>query len=111
MGALEDAVMRYLWTHDGAATTTEVHATVGKDLAYTTVMTILTRLWKKGLVERDRVGRAYAYRPVSSEADHEAGHMRNALERAGDPEAVLSSFAEKLSDADLATLRSVLDDD
>ena len=47
--------MRYLWTHDGSATTAQVHAEVGEELAYTTVMTILTRLWKKSQVERDRV--------------------------------------------------------
>jgi predicted transcriptional regulator len=110
MGSLEDSVMRFLWTQDGAATTAEVHAEVGTDLAYTTVMTILTRLWKKGQVERDRVGRAYAYRPVRSEADHEAGRMRKALDSAGDREAALSSFTETLSESDLETLRSLLDE-
>ena len=101
--------MRHLWTRDEPATTSEVQAAVGDGLAYTTVMTILVRLWEKGQVERERVGRAYAYRPVHTEADHEAGRMRSALDRARDREAVLSSFTEELSEADLETLRSLLD--
>lgn len=76
MGSLEDTVMRHLWTRDEPATTSEVQAAVGDGLAYTTVMTILVRLWEKGQVERERVGRAYAYRPVHTEADHEARRPR-----------------------------------
>lgn len=47
MGALEDEIMMYLWAIDGPATPADVHAAVAPELAYTTVMTILTRLWQK----------------------------------------------------------------
>lgn len=111
MGALEDSVMAYLWSRTERATPAEVHAVVGRDLAYTTVMTILTRLWEKGLLERKRRGRAYAYRPVRSEADHRAEHMRTTLDRARDREAVLSSFVDGLSTSEARTLRRLLRDE
>lgn len=111
MGALEDSVMAYLWTRDEAATPAEVHAVVGSDLAYTTVMTILTRLWRKGRVGRERRGRAFAYTPLRSEADHRAENMHTTLERAGDREAVLSSFVEGLSACEVEMLRRLLEDE
>lgn len=98
-GALEQEVMAFLWSVGEPVTPADVHKTLVPDLAYTTVMTILSRLWQKGLLERERAGRAYAYRPVRSEADHRADEMRLALERSSDRAAVLSSFMDTL-DAD-----------
>ena len=71
-GELERAVMEHLWTHreagGGSLTVREVHETVGtqRELAYTTVMTVLDRLAKKRLVTQERDGRAYRYFPVST---------------------------------------------
>ena len=107
-GALEAEVLGALWAADGPATPGDVHGVIGDDLAYTTVMTILTRLWKKGLVERERRGRAYAYRPLLSEADLAARRMREQLDRANDREAVLARFVGKLSRRDERLLRRVL---
>ena len=53
-------MLAHLWGKGSPATPGEVQDAVGRDLAYTTIMTILTRLWHKGLVERHRDGRAYA---------------------------------------------------
>ena len=72
MGSLEAEVLKFLWSQDHAATPGEVLEGLGSGLAYTTVMTILTRLWSKQLVFRDRDGRAYAYRPALSEAEFAA---------------------------------------
>jgi len=97
MGALEAAVLEALWNAPGPATPGEVKVYVGHDdLAYTTVMTVLTRLWAKGLVDRERRGRAFAYRPVVSEAELTAQRMMSALESAHDPNEVLSRFVDKL---------------
>src|SRR4051794_41854638 len=63
----------------------EVQAAVGGDLAYTTVMTILVRLHDKGVIERSKVGRAYAYRPVVTEETVVADQVRRLLAPGQDP--------------------------
>lgn len=108
MGSLEESVIEYLWTLDGPATPGEVHDAVGEGLAYTTVMTILTRLWKKGRLERKRAGRAYTYWPVSSEAEHRADHMAELLSSSHDAEAVLSRFVGHLAEGEADALRRML---
>ncbi len=100
--------MEFLWTGDGPATPAEVHSSVAPELAYTTVMTVLTRLWEKGRLTRERQGRAYVYSPVLSEAQHRADTMQTSLDQAGDRAAVLSSFVETLSSEDAAELRKIL---
>ena len=109
MGSLEAEVLRSLWTHGAPMTPGEVHDEVGDGLAYTTVMTILTRLWAKGLVSRERSGRAYAYSPTISEADHAAQRMRRPLAEVSDRNAALSRFVHGLSKKDSAALRRLLD--
>lgn len=65
LGALEAAVLEALWTH-GELTTPAVHDVVGKPrrLAYTTVLTVLQRLTKKGLALRRGGGRSHVYAPA-----------------------------------------------
>lgn len=108
-GSLETDVLEIMWASDDAMTPAEVLAALDADLAYTTVMTIQTRLLEKGLVERERRGRAYAYRPVVTEAELRAGKMRDALAAAKDREAVLGRFVNTLSAAEATALRVVLD--
>ena len=108
MGALEDHVMDYLWLVGAPASPAEVHAAVAPELAYTTVTTVLTRLWDKGRLERERRGRAFAYAPVRSEAEHRADAMRVNLSDAADRGAVLSSFVDALDPADLDVLRGLI---
>jgi predicted transcriptional regulator len=108
MGALEDEVMAYLWAAESPATTAEVHQAVAPDLAYTTVMTVLTRLWAKELLTREAKGRGFAYSPVRSEAQHRAGLMQETLENSADRAAVLSTFVASLSRADARKLRTLL---
>ena len=85
MGSLEAGVLGILWTNGEAMTPGEVHAELGDGLAYTTVMTILTRLLAKGLVSRSRSGRAFAYLPTVTEAEHAAQKMRKTLAAVSDP--------------------------
>lgn len=110
MGALEAEVLAALWSADAAATPAEVLDMIGADLAYTTVMTTLTRLWHKGLVERERHGRAYVYWPSVSEAELAARRMRAHLEQVADREAALSRFVGSLSRKEERILRRVLGD-
>ena len=109
MGSLEAEVLKFLWSQDHAATPGEVLEGLGSGLAYTTVMTILTRLWSKQLVFRDRDGRAYAYRPALSEAEFAARKMADALSHVVDRKATLSRFVGGLTKKDAAALRKLLD--
>lgn len=111
MGALEAEVSAALWASEKALTPAEVREAVGGDLAYTTVMTILTRLWQKGRLDRERSGRAYAYRPAVDEAEHFAGRMYDTLAEAKDREAALSRFVDELTPTETTLLRDLLDDD
>jgi predicted transcriptional regulator len=62
MGRLESTVMEILWAR-GLSNVHEVVARIGRPLAYTTVMTTLDRLYKKGLLDRRKVERAFVYAP------------------------------------------------
>jgi predicted transcriptional regulator len=110
VGSLERAVLEQLWAAAGPVTPREVLERLDADLAYTTVVTILTRLVAKGLVARERAGKAYVYRPEVAEADLIAERMRTTLASAGDRKATLSRFVEGLSKREARALRNLLDD-
>lgn len=108
IGELEDQIMAYVWLTGSPATPAEVHQAVAPELAYTTVMTVLTRLWKKEMLSRQRQGRAFAYEASQPEATHRATQMHSTLHDARDSKAVLSSFVENLTSAEFAQLRKIL---
>lgn len=112
MGELEQAVLEALWGFDAAASGREVHdALAGRDLAYTTVMTVLDRLARKGVVDRERDGRAFRYAPRLTRAAMTAELMHEALEGTGtDRQQALVSFVGEASPEDLAALRRALDE-
>jgi predicted transcriptional regulator len=107
-GDLEAQLLRLVWAAPEPVTPGEVLERADANVAYTTVMTVLTRLWEKGLLARERDGKAYRYRPAVTEAELTAGRMQRSLRSADDREAALSSFLETLSDAERATLRRLL---
>lgn len=107
-GELEGEVLAALWAAPGPLVPAEVQAAVGGDLAYTTVMTILVRLHDKGVIAREKAGRAYAYRPVVEESDVVADHVRRLLERGHSRTAVLQGLVEGLAPGDEALLRELL---
>ncbi len=109
MGELEAAVMNLLWDRGGWMTPGEVHAALAdSSLAYTTVMTVLVRLWQKGRLERQRDGRAYAYHPVVTRDQDAAARMEELLARAGNRSAVLGHFLDAIDPADRDQLRRLL---
>lgn len=99
-GGLEAEVLAALWAADRALTPREVQADLGSGLAYTTVMTTLTRLHEKGAVDRRRAGRAYSYTPVMDQADIAAARMREMLGAGHDRSKVLARFVGSLSPED-----------
>lgn len=80
----------------------------GRPLAATTVLTVLSRLEKKGFVASDRSARPHRYTAVASRADHVAELMHEALGDAADRQAVLERFIGGVSRDDAALLRKLL---
>ena len=107
-GPLEQSVMELLWDSSAPRSVADVlqGLDTGRDLAYTTVMTVLDRLAKKHLVTRERVDRAWRYLPADSQDVVVARDMTAALEDV--PAAVrlraLQGFCASLSDAERAAL-------
>lgn len=115
LGALERAVMDHLWDADAPQTVRQVHDTLRtrRELAYTTVMTVLQRLARKGLVTQIRDDRAYQYAALRGRDELVAGLMVDALDQAADSggrRAALMSFVERVGAAEADTLRRALAD-
>lgn len=111
LGQLEAAVMERLWSWDRPVLVREVLEDLQRDrpLAYTTVMTVLDNLHRKGLVLREKSGRAYAYLPTRSRAQHTAELMEQALSSTGDRGSALLRFVEQMSADEITKLRAALD--
>jgi predicted transcriptional regulator len=107
-GELEADVLAALWRADEPLSPGQVREALGGDLAYTTVMTILTRLHDKGSVTRTRLGRAFVYTPAFEQAELAASQMRELLDRGQDRRAVLARFVGTLSRDDERTLAALL---
>jgi predicted transcriptional regulator len=109
LGELESAIMDVLWrTEEPAKVRDVLDRLTGRTLAYTTVMTVLDNLYRKGWVQRERDGKAFRYRPALSRDEAAARTMRAVLESSGDPEAALLHFASTASDREVELLRSGL---
>lgn len=93
-----------------ALTPAQVRERLGDPLAYTTVVTILSRLHVKGVLTRNRAGRAFSYAPVADEPGLAARRMRGVLVAETDREAVLARFVSGLSPADERLLRRMFAD-
>ncbi|MFY1652090.1 BlaI/MecI/CopY family transcriptional regulator [Solwaraspora sp. WMMB762] len=114
LGDLERAVMDVLWDRDPAADPVTVRdvaeALQNRDLAYTTVMTVLDRLAGKGMVSRERAGRAWRYQPAASREAYIAQLMLDALDLAGSRDAALVRFARSVTGTEAEVLRAALTD-
>jgi predicted transcriptional regulator len=107
LGPLEQRVLDALWAR-GSATVRELVEGVCQSLAYTTVMTTLDRLFKKGLLTRSEEGRAFRYAPrFSREELHReaAGHaLRQLLDASPASSLPLSFLVEILGERDAQLL-------
>mgnify|MGYP001035364954 CR=1 FL=1 len=110
LGELEAAVMDVLWRADEPAKVRTVLDLLDRDrkLAYTTVMTVLDNLHRKGWVDREREGKAYLYRPAVSREEAASRALRNVLESSGDPEGALLHFVSSVSERESEVLRGAL---
>lgn len=109
LGALESELMERIW-EVGETSVRDLHALLAPRLAYTTVMTTLDRLFKKGLLNRRLVVRAFYYTPRITKHDYNhqlTQHLLGiAVEESGSQQAVLSSFVDYVSESD----RKLLDE-
>ncbi|MFF1710167.1 BlaI/MecI/CopY family transcriptional regulator [Streptomyces sp. NPDC058268] len=107
-GELEAQVLTALHGAPGPVNAAWVQERIGGDLAYTTVMTILTRLLAKSTVTRERAGRSFLWSSAADEAGLAALRMRKVLDGESDRGAVLASFVTTLSPDDERMLRGLL---
>ncbi len=116
LGDLERVVMDHLWhstagSLEGATVREVLDCFVGeREIAYTTVMTVLDRLSKKGLVTRVRDGRAWRYRPAGSREALTAQTMRRTLEEMDvtDRRTALLHFLDGATEGEIADLKDAL---
>src|SRR6266851_8884616 len=112
LGPLEERLLDFLLSM-GSATVRELLEKESPDLAYTTVMTTLDRLFKKGLLTRSEKGRAFRYAPrLSREELHReaAGHaFRQLLDASPASSLPLSYLVEILTERDAQLLDSLRD--
>lgn len=100
-----------LWASEEALSPGQVQAELGGDLAQTTVVTIMTRLVAKGVLQRTRRGRSFYYMPVADRPGLAARRMRQVLDAEANRESVLAQFVSDLDDQDGVLLREMLSRD
>lgn len=111
LGELERAAMEVLWDSRSPVLVRDVVQSLAeRGLAYTTVMTVLTRLTSKGFVQREADGRAWRYSPVASREEYVAQLMLDALSLTGDREAALTHFVRSVSSPEAEVLSQALAD-
>ena len=109
-GELEAVLMQRIWAHDGPVTVRDIFDELREErpIAYTTVMSTMDNLHRKGWLARERDGKAYRYTAVASREEYSARLMGEALADAGDAEVVLSHFVEAMDGEQSAALRAAL---
>ena len=110
LGDLERKVMDVLWDSEEAPLTGREVADQLPDRAYTTVLTILDRLRRKGMVHRTIVGRIHRFAPADTRETYMAELMVDAMGNSENRGAVLVRFAESVSSDEARMLRRALDD-
>jgi len=109
-GQLEAVVMARVWATDRPVLVREVLEQIQRerDIAYTTVMTVMDNLRRKGVLSREQDGRAYRYQAVRSREEHTADLMEEVLATSGDKVSTLMHFIQQIDEGELETLRKVL---
>ena len=110
-GELEAVIMERLWERRRPALVREIVDDLRDDrpLAYTTVMTVMENLHRKGWLRRERDGRAWRYEPTGSRSSYTAELMNDALGTSTDRRTALAHFVLQMSPHDAALLQQALD--
>ena len=111
---LEQAVLQVLWDHPEGIAATQIVAALGRrevggrEVAVTTVLTVLERLRAKGLVTRWRSGRSYRHRATATREESAAAAMLSVLDQGADRPTTLARLVAVAGPDDLAALREAL---
>jgi len=108
-GDLAQAILDLVGQAGAPVTPAQVRDALGRELAYTTVMTVMARLYDRGLLARKRSGRAFAYTVVGDPAQVTARRMHRILDVDADRAGVLARFVDGLTGEDEHLLRALLD--
>lgn len=110
LGALEAEIMDVLWSAPGPMTVRNVldSRTGPRPLAYTTVMTVMDRLFHKGALTRERDGRSYRYQPAVSRSVFAARMMSDILATTEDKGLALLRFIQAMDAAEYEALREAI---
>jgi predicted transcriptional regulator len=109
LGELERSVMDLLWASDATLSAYDIQETLAdRKLAITTVLTVLSRLEKKGFVSRSRDARPHQYSAAASREAHMAALLHEVLGGVDDRTAVLERFVGQVTPEEADTLRRLL---
>ena len=110
LGQLEAVIMDRMWSWGRPTAVREVLEDLqrDRDIAYTTVMTVLDNLHRKGILVREKDGRAYRYQPARTRENYTAALMDEVLAASGDRTTTLLRFMEQMPPAEVARLREAL---
>ncbi len=108
-GDLAQAILDVVSRSGAPVTPAQVRDALSGDLAYTTVMTVMARLYDRGLLARKRSGRAYTYTAIGDPAQITAHRMHRLLNVDEDRAGVLARFIDGLTPDDERLLRTLLD--
>ncbi|MEY3561125.1 MAG: hypothetical protein RL068_277 [Actinomycetota bacterium] len=109
-GELEAEILGCLWDRPEGLTSQQILALLGdEELAITTVLTVLSRLSDKGMVEREQAGgRTLLFKSTKTREQHTAGMLLAAMEHSDNPALVFSHFASQLSESQIESLKKAL---
>jgi predicted transcriptional regulator len=106
-GQLEGAIMDVIWSGNRPYSVRDVRERMEYDrpVAYTTVMTVMGILHGKGVLRREKHGRAWRYWPAETKAEHDARLMAEVLRSGRDHQLTIRRFLERVSEDEMASLR------
>ncbi len=109
-GELESAIMDVVWASERPYLVREVRERLSynRALAYTTVMTVMNILYGKGVLCREKHGRAWRYWPAESREEHDARLMAEVLRSGGNEHITMMRFVERVSDEERESLRNAV---
>lgn len=112
LGPLEATIMQRMWSSGEPQAVRAVFdsLTESRDIAYTTVMTVMDNLYRKGFLRREKRGRAYLYSAAASQEEHTASLLGEVLAEGGDRAGVLLRFVEQLDETEMEALRQAVTD-
>ena len=110
LGDLEATVMERVWDREDGVTVRQVFEELAdeRQIAYTTVLSTMDNLHRKGWVRREREGKAHRYWPTMTREERSANLMRAAFSAGGDREAVLAFFVEQMTAEESTQLKAAL---